>query len=75
MPRSREETLLERWVNTWREAAPALEAQKRAELEGLDTCQALAQLESAFEYARLRAPVPDTSGLVEQQRHWRMLRR
>jgi hypothetical protein len=41
----------------------------------LDTCQALAQLESAFEYARLRAPVPDTSGLVEQQRHWRMLRR
>jgi hypothetical protein len=75
MPRSQEQAQLERWVNTWREAATALEAQKRAELERLDTREALAQLASAFEHARLHAPVPNTSGLVEQQRHLRKLRR
>lgn len=59
---------LERWVATWREAAPALEQQKRVELEHLATPNALAQLAAAFEHALRRTPVSDTSGLIEQQR-------
>jgi len=64
---------IERWVATWREAAPALEEQKRAELEQLATPRALAELAAAFEHARLRPRVSDTSGLVEQQRYFQQL--
>lgn len=73
MQPSTEKAQLERWVATWREAEPALAEQKRAELEWLDTPRALAQLAAAFEHARLRAPLSDTSGLVEQQRYFRQL--
>jgi hypothetical protein len=66
---------LERWVATWREAGPALEAQRRAELEGLTTPQALAELADAFAHARQRGPHPITSGLVEQQRYFRRIAR
>lgn len=73
MRASTEKEQIERWVATWREAGPALEQQKRAELERLATPTALAELAAAFELARLRAPHPDTSGLVEQQRYFQLL--
>lgn len=75
MQRSTEQAQIERWVATWREAQPALEAQARRELEQVTTPLALAQLARAFEHARRRAPVSDTSGLVEQQRYFRQLAR
>lgn len=75
MPRPMEKAQIERWVTTWREAAPALEQQRRAEIEQLSTPVALAQLASAFALARLRAPHSDTSGLVEQQRYFQQLLR
>jgi len=66
---------IERWVTTWREAEPALAEQKRAELEHLVTSRALAELAAAFEHALRRAPVSDTSGLIEQQRYFQQLGR
>ncbi|MGH7613434.1 MAG: hypothetical protein ACREMW_05225 [Gemmatimonadales bacterium] len=66
---------IERWVATWREAEPALAAQKRAELEQLVTPRALSELAAAFAHARQGAPLSDTSGLVEQQRYFRQLAR
>ena len=75
MQPSTEQAQLERWVATWREAQPALEAQRREELERLATPDALAQLAAAFEHARRRAPLSDTSGLVEQQRYFRQLQK
>ena len=64
---------IERWVATWREAEPALAEQKRAELEQLATPRALSELAAAFEHARPRAPLSDTSGLVEQQFYFQQL--
>lgn len=61
---------LERWVATWRAAGPALDRQKREELERLDTPTALAQLADAFALALQRPADTDTSGLVEQQRYF-----
>jgi len=75
MASSPDKSQLQRWVATWREAGPALAEQKRVELERLSTPQALAELASAFEHARLRAPLSDTSGLVEQQRYFQQLAR
>ena len=75
MGASEDQAQLERWVKTWREAEPALEAQKRAELEHLTTPRALAELRAAFEHARRQATPSDTSGLVEQQRYFQQLRR
>lgn len=72
---SPDRTPLDRWVATWREAGPALEDQKRVELEQLTTPRALAELASAFDHARLQSPLSDTSGLVEQQRYFQQLAR
>ncbi|MEX0692268.1 MAG: hypothetical protein WD043_10545 [Gemmatimonadales bacterium] len=66
---------LARWVATWRDAAPALDAQKRSELAMLDTPLALQQLAAAFAHALASAPPLSTSGLVEQQRCFQLLRR
>src|SRR3989442_5842526 len=68
-------TQIERWVMTWRDAEPALAEQKRAELERLVTPRALAELAAAFAHALRRAPVSDTSGLIEQQRYFQLLGR
>lgn len=73
MRSSVEQAQLERWVATWREAGPALERQKRAELERLETPAGLAQLAAAFAVALAQSPHRDTSGLVEQQRYFQQL--
>jgi hypothetical protein len=75
MKSSADRALIERWVATWKEAGPALAAQKRAELEQLSTPRTLAELAAAFEHARRHAPPSDTSGLVEQQRLFQLLPR
>jgi len=66
---------LARWVETWRKAEPALEEQRRGELEALTTPRALAELAAAFEHACRHASPSDSSGLVEQQRYFRQLAR
>jgi hypothetical protein len=63
-----------RWVQTWREAAPRLEAIRRRELRQLDAFNAISQLCGPADYREApRAPRP-TSGLIEQQRLFAKLR-
>ena len=63
-----------RWVNTWRDAAPRLEAIRRLELQQLDVITAISWLCGPADYHEAsRAPKP-TSGLIEQQRLFAKLR-
>ena len=63
-----------RWVKTWQEAAPRLEAIRRQELCQLDPYTAISWLCGPANYREApRAPKP-TSGLIEQQRLFRKLR-
>lgn len=62
------------WVQTWREAGPELERIRRDELRRLNARQAIALLCGPGDYTvPPRSPKP-TSGLVEQQRWFRMTR-
>jgi len=65
-----DDALIQRWVATWRTAGPALEADRRAELERLSTPHALAELAAAFEHALRHSSPSDSSGLLEQQRYF-----
>ncbi len=63
-----------RWVKTWQDAAPRLEAIRRQELRQLDPFKAIAWLCGSASYHEApRAPKP-TSGLIEKQRLFRKLR-
>lgn len=63
-----------RWVQAWKDAAPALERIRRQELRELDARQAIALLCGEADYRQPpRAPKP-TSGLIEQQRVFRKAR-
>jgi hypothetical protein len=66
---------LTEWVSAWKRAGPALDAVKRSELRRLRTSAALEQLRDHFDYALRTAKKTKTSGLVEQQRIFRKLRR
>lgn len=64
-----------RWVRTWKEAGPRLERVRREELRRLDSQRAIALLCGEADYTvPPRAPRP-TSGLVEQQRWFRLATR
>jgi hypothetical protein len=64
-----------RWVQAWKNAAPQLEHIRRQELRQLDAYAAIALLCGPADYREApRAPKP-TSGLIEQQRLFRTLRR
>jgi hypothetical protein len=64
-----------RWVETWRSAGPELERIRRQELRVLDTFATIALLTGPANYREEpRAPKP-TSGLIEQQRIFRKMRR
>ena len=63
-----------KWVNTWRGAAPRLEAIRRRELRELDAFTAISWLCGPADYHEApHAPTP-TSGLIEQQRLFAILR-
>ncbi|MCC6162708.1 MAG: hypothetical protein IT182_05095 [Acidobacteria bacterium] len=63
------------WVLAWKHAGPNLERVRREELRRLDTCASIALLCGTADYTTPpRAPRP-SSGLVEQQRIFRKMRR
>jgi hypothetical protein len=64
-----------RWVETWKQAGPELEAIRRKEIEKIDTLESLAGLEDAFNYALRALPPRQSSGLVEMQRWFAKLRK
>jgi hypothetical protein len=62
---SPDDPLRKRWVETWRRAGEELARLRRAEIESIDTREAIRQIFGSDGPA-LRAPSP-TSGLIEQQ--------
>ena len=66
---------MKRWVETWKKAAPELAAIRRRELQAIDTQTALINLADAFESCRLNFTPAPTSGLVEQQAWFKLLRK
>jgi hypothetical protein len=70
-----ERELIERWVHTWKEAGPKLDAIRRQEIQQADNLKVLAMLEGAFNHALRTLPPRSSSGLVEMQRWFAKLRR
>ena len=66
---------IRRWVQTWKEAGPELEAIRRREIAEADTRHDLELLEGAFNHGVRTSPPTTTSGLVEMQRYFAKLRR
>ena len=62
---SPDNSLRRRWVETWRRAGEELERLRRAEIESIDTREAIRQIFGSHGRA-LQAP-STTSGLIEQQ--------
>jgi hypothetical protein len=68
-PASPGNSLRRRWVDTWHRAGEELECLRRAEIESIDTREAIRQIFGSHGGSHgpaLPAPSP-TSGLIEQQ--------
>jgi hypothetical protein len=70
-----EREMMRRWVRTWKEAGPELEAIRLQEIRESDNLKVLAMLEGAFNQALRTMPPRPSSGLVEMQRWFARLRR
>jgi len=68
-----EREMMRRWVETWKQAGPELEAIRREEIRNLEPRHVLALLEDAFNQA-LQLPPRPSSGLVEMQDWFARLR-
>jgi hypothetical protein len=66
--------MVRRWVKTWEEAGPHLEALRRQEIGRTDTREALEIPESAFNHATRSLPPGQSSGLVDMQQWFAKLR-
>ena len=66
---------MRRWVETWKQAGPELEAIRRREIEQINVLEELAGLEGVFNYATRNVPPDPSSGLVEMQAWFAKLRR
>lgn len=63
------------WAKTWREAGPRLEAIRRDEIRRSDHVRDIAAFGDVFALALRVNPPKSTSGLVEQQRCFALMRR
>jgi hypothetical protein len=70
-----EREAMRRWVQTWKEAGPELEAIRRREIREADNLKVLAMLEGAFNHATRTMPPRASSGMVEMQAWFAKLRR
>jgi hypothetical protein len=62
------------WVQAWQRAGPLLAKLRREEIRQADTAAAILQLEDAFQAALRQHQLPQTSGLVEQQKWFARLK-
>lgn len=64
-----------KWIECWRKAGPELERMRREDIRNADTSLAIEILADAFESALVHFPPRQDSGLVEQQRLFRRLKK
>jgi hypothetical protein len=69
-----ERELMRRWVETWKRAGPELEAIREREMREVSTPEAVRQLLGSTTYLH-HGPRLLTSGLVEQQAYFALLRK
>lgn len=69
-----ETKMIRRWVIAWQNAGIALQSLNRKEMRSSNTPQSMQALDDAFEFAIADRPISQTSGLVEQQRWFGLLR-
>jgi hypothetical protein len=62
-----EREMIRRWVETWKEAGPKLEAIRHREIREADNLKVLSLLEGAFNQALRTSPLRPSSGMVEMQ--------
>ncbi len=67
--------MIRRWVETWKQAGPELEAIHRREIREADNLKVLSALEGAFNHALRTRPPRPSSGMVEMQEWFARLRR
>ncbi len=60
--------MMRKWVQTWKEAGPELEAIRQQEVREADNVVALAQMGCLFDHATRSQPPRESSGLIEMQR-------
>ena len=61
------------WIESWRVAGPELELMRREKIRKADTTRSILNLDDAFRSAILQQKLNDSSGLVEQQKMFRLL--
>jgi hypothetical protein len=69
-----EREMMRRWVQTWKDAGPELEAIRRREIREADNVHVLALLEEAFNHAIRSLPPRPSSGMVQMQQYFAKLR-
>jgi hypothetical protein len=60
------------WIRNWQELGPILERLKQESLRHVNTAAAIQELDIAYKSARRHIPQRLTSGLVEQQRWFKL---
>ena len=63
------------WIESWRAAGPELEAMRREKIRKADTTRSILNLDDAFRSAILTQNLKDSSGMVEQQKLFKLLLR
>ena len=66
---------LAEWVKTWQKAGAELEKLRREKIRNEQTPEAITALSDASRAALLRHRLPPTSGLVEMQKWFKLLRK
>jgi hypothetical protein len=63
------------WIRTWETTGPILERLRMESLRTVDTGAAIEAFDLAYKSARLHIAPRPTSGLVEQQRRFKLARK
>ena len=63
------------WIRNWEKVGPILERLRLESLPSVDTAAAIEAFDLAYKSARLHIPPRPTSGLIEQQRWFKLARK
>jgi hypothetical protein len=72
---SKQKDDLRNWVEGWKRAGAELEKIRIKEMRESNTYESMQALSDAFDSAIAHFKIPSTSGLIEQQRYFMLLRK